>query len=214
MALAAVVALALISSLSGLRNGFAYDDQAIIVGNPQVHSLAGLLHRFAEPYWPADRGSGLYRPLTIILFSLQWVMSGGAPLIFHLTNILLYVALAVAVLSLARQLLPEPAAWLAGALFAVHPVHVEAVANGVGQAELTTGLAAVIAVRLYLGWRSAAPERPIGIPGTAALVVLYLAACLCKEHGMVLPALLLAAEFTVITDPRSWRARARALGPL
>lgn len=209
-----VFGLALAASLSGLHNGFAYDDQAIIAGNPNVQSLAGLLHRFVEPYWPTDRGSGLYRPLTIILFSLQWAVGGGAPLVFHLANILLYGALAVAVLTLVRQLLPESAAWLAAALFAVHPVHVEAVANGVGQAELTTALAVVVAVSLYLRARLDAPAIAVGAGTTAALVALYLAACLSKEHGVVLPVLLLAAEVTVVTDPRPWRERARGLGPL
>lgn len=208
-----ILGLALASSITSLGNGFAYDDQAIIVANQHVHSLADFGHRFLEPYWPADRGSGLYRPLTILLFGLQWAAGGGGPFAFHLLNVLLYAALSVAVFGLGRHLMPEAAAWLMAALFAVHPVHVEAVANGVGQAELTTALAVVGAVTLYLGWRRLAPLQPLSGRRVAGLVALYLVACGCKEHGVVLPALLLLVECTVVVDSRPLRARVATLWP-
>jgi hypothetical protein len=208
-----VIGLALAASLTSLGNGFAYDDQPIIVANPHVHSLAGFAHRFIETYWPAKDSAGLYRPLTILLFALQWAIGGGGPFVFHLVNVLLYAALAAAVFGLARQLLPEAGAWLAAALFAVHPVHVEAVANGVGQSELTAALAVVGALALYLSWRRSAPLQPLSGSQTAWLAGLYLVACGTKEHGVVLPALLLLAEFTVIEDSRAPRLRLAALFP-
>ncbi len=208
-----ILGLALAASVTSLGNGFAYDDQAIIVGNAQAHSLAGLWHRFLEPYWPPDRGSGLYRPLTIILFALQWTVGNGTPLVFHLVNVLLYAVLALLVFQLALQLLPEQPAWAAAALFAVHPVHVEAVANGVGQAELTTALAVVAAAVLYIRWRSRAPSRPLSPGQAAGLCLLYLVACFGKEHGVVVPALLLLAELVSVEDPSPGRERLRRLAP-
>jgi hypothetical protein len=208
-----LIGLALAASLTSLHNGFAYDDQPIIVANPHVQSLAGFGHRFVETYWPAKDSAGLYRPLTILLFALQWAIGGGGPFVFHLVNVLLYAALTAVVYSLARQLLPEAVAWLAAALFAVDPVHVEAVANGVGQSELTAALAAVSAVTLYLRWRRAAPLQPLSGAQSAWLAGLYLAACGTKEHGVVLPALLLLAEVTVMEDPRPARTRQAALFP-
>jgi hypothetical protein len=104
-----------------------------------------------------------------------------------------------------------PAAFLAGALFAVHPVHVEAVGNIVGQAELVVGLACVAAVVLYLRARSAGTVAP----GTvAAILALYALACLTKDNGIVLPALLVAAELTIVRDPTAPRSRIRPLLPL
>lgn len=210
--LLSIAGLALAASASGLLNGFVYDDQAIIVGNANVHTLAGLAHRFAEPYWPADRGTGLYRPLTIILFALEWALGGGSPLVFHIVNVLLCAALSVAVFVLAKEVLPVPAAWIAAALFAVDPVHVEAVANGVGQAELTTALAVVVATVGYLRWRA---EERLGPGRIALLVALYLVAVLSKEHGIILPALLLLAEFTVVrrSGASTLDARLRELRP-
>ena len=70
-------------------------------------------------------------------------------------NVVLYAATAVAVFWLASAMLPVPAAWLAGALFAVHPVHVEAVANVVGQAELWVALLVLLAAGQYVHRRNA-----------------------------------------------------------
>jgi hypothetical protein len=196
--LLSVAGLALAASVTSLGNAFAYDDNLAILINPRAHTLHAPWQAFAESYWPKERGGGLYRPLTILLFALQWLIGDGAPLVFHATNVLLYAGLSCAVLLLGLELLPEIGAWLVAALFAVHPVHVEAVGNLVGQAELTAGLAMVWATILYLRWRKAAPDSPLTPRQLATLVTLYLAACLCKEHGVVLPALLLLTELTVI----------------
>ncbi|HKV75095.1 MAG TPA: hypothetical protein VJN95_11290 [Gemmatimonadales bacterium] len=202
-----IAGLALAASVTSLGNGFAYDDNLAILINPRVHTLHAPWQAFAESYWPKERGGGLYRPLTILLFGVQWAIGGGAPLLFHLVNVALYAALSVLVLTLASLILPEAAAWLVAALFAVHPVHVEAVGNVVGQAELTTALAVVAAVILYLRWRARAPSERFTGRQLGLLGALYLAGCFCKEHGVVLPALLLAAELTVVADPRPMRER-------
>ena len=206
-----IAALALAASLTSLHNGFVYDDQAVIATNEHVHSLSGLWQRFSEPYWPADRGTGLYRPLTIVLFALEWAIGGGTPFVFHLTNVLLYALLSVLVFLCARRLVPESAAWVSAALFAVHPVHVEAVANGVGQAELTTACAMIGAMLLYLRGRASTGTSLIAAGPLAGLLFLYLAACLCKEHGVILPALLLIVELCVVKDSTRLFARMRGL---
>jgi hypothetical protein len=124
--------------------------------------------------------------------------------VFHVVNVALYIAVCVLVLGLARRLMPEPWDLVAAALFAVHPVHVEVVANVVGQAELVVTAIAVLAVTRYLDGRRA-------VLPTCALYALGL---LAKEHAAVIPALFVAAELTVVADPRTWRERLTALRPL
>jgi hypothetical protein len=153
-----IAALAVLASGVGIHNGFAYDDRWIIVQNVNAHSLNRPWELFDTTYWPTSRGASLYRPLTILLYAAQWVFGGGAPFLFHLVNISLYAADSVLVLLLGLQCLPRSGAWVAAALFAVHPVHVEAVANGVGQAELWTALILLSAVLIYVR------ERQGGIP--------------------------------------------------
>jgi hypothetical protein len=143
---------------------------------------------------------------------MQWMIGDGAPRVFHATSVLLYVGVCLALFGVCRRILPFVGAWVATAFFAVHPVHVEAVANIVSQAELLAALWSIIALGIYLRARvhGRAP-RPLEL---AAIVVLYAAAFLSKEHGVMLPAVFLAAEATVVRDRRSLRERARVLFPV
>jgi hypothetical protein len=194
-AIPSLVLLALASSLTGVVNGFTYDDRYIVELNPAMHGAMAWWRAFATSYWPADWGGDGYRPLTILAFRLETILGGGRPMVFHVANILLYAAVAVLVYRLARQLLPAWAAWLSAALFAVHPVHVEAVANVVGQSELLVAVALLPAVILYVRDRMHGPLRT----RTAVVIaLLYTVACFAKEHGVVLPALLGIAELTLV----------------
>lgn len=205
-----IAMLALASSAVGINNWFTYDDKYIIELNPATHTLHRWWTAFATSYWPKDWGGDGYRPLTIIAYKIQSVVGGGIPVYFHLVNIVLYALTAVLVYYIARRLLPEWAAWVTAALFAVHPVHVEAVAGIVGQSELFVALAVLVALLLYLRDRLAGPLRPWT---AAAIAALYVIACFSKEHGIVLPALLIAAELTVIHDDRAVRERVLELRP-
>ena len=191
-----IAVLALLSSVTGVANGFAYDDRWIIVENDHTHSLNHAWRLFNETYWPSIRGASLYRPLTILLYTVQWTIGRGSPLPFHLVNIALYVAVSVAVLWLALQLLPRGAAWVAAALFAVHPVHVEAVGNVVGQAELWTALIMTSAVALYV--RERRQGAPLSRATTIAILSLYVVGMLFKENAIILPALIVLAEVLLI----------------
>ena len=211
LALLAVALLAVMASLSGIKNGFALDDVHIIVENNRVHALSEAWRMFGQTYWPPDEGASLYRPLTIVLFAIQWALGHGSAFPFHFTNIFLYAIVAVALFRLALLLMPLPAAFVAAALFAVHPLHTEVVANVVGQAELWVALLVIVAVYRYIRARrkGALPYSEVAI-----LAALFFAACMFKEHAIVLPALLVAAELTVVGGKRRNVDRARELWPL
>jgi len=204
--------LAIAASATGLVNEFTYDDRPVILDNPFMRDLHGWWRAFSTTYWPPDWGSDGYRPLTTLAFKLEFALSGGSSMVVHGANIALYALTAVLAFYLARRLLPEWCAWVVAALFAVHPVHVEAVANGVGQSELLVAVFMIPAVTLYL--RDRMRDDGALAPRTiAAILLLYAAACFSKEHGIVLPALLIAAELTVIADTTPVRERARRLRP-
>jgi tetratricopeptide (TPR) repeat protein len=197
----AVAGLALAASANSLANGYAYDDVALIQLAPRMHSWANWPREFAQTYWPDGDG---YRPLTILAWRAQWILGDGSPVTFHAVNVALHVATSVAVFWMASGILPLLAAWIGAALYAVHPVHVEAIANVVGQAELIVALLVVLTVGLHLHARSRGPVSPRRWAGMAGL---YGIACLFKEHAFVTPALLLLAEATVVRDPLPLRQR-------
>ena len=208
---ATVALLALAACVTSLGHDFTYDDRYVIMMNDRAHSLRGFWRLFAQSYWPPKFGGDGYRPMVILLFTIQWIVGGGAAWLFHLTNILLAVATALGVYWMALALLPPLGAWLAAALFAVHPVHVEVTGNMVGQAELMVGLSLAVAMGLYLRRRR---DGTLGTGDVGVLALLYAVALFSKEHGAVFPILLLAAEWTVVHDERPWRARVVTLRPL
>lgn len=208
---AAIVLLAIAVSLTSLGNTYAYDDGYIVAANERLRSLHNIPALFADSYWGKDSPAGGYRPLTLALFTIQWVVGGARPIAMHIANVLFYAALCWAVFVLARQVLPRVAAWIAAALFAVHPVHVESVANVVGQAEITAALACVGGVLLYLRERNTGRMR---WPATLGVLACFVAAVLTKENGAVFPMLLLAAELTIVRDPRPIAQRFVTARPL
>ena len=205
--LAGLVFLAMAASISGIANQFAQDDFAIIWRNQAVHNLGHALRFFAEPYWPKPFTPDLYRPLALLSYAVQWVAGGGDALVFRVVSYLLYCLVTVAVFRIARLTLPFAVAFAAAALFAVHPVHVEAVAVAVNQGELWVALLSCIAVFRYVTARRAGGAIPIGT--TLGIGALYLVACFFKENALVLPGLLAAAELFLVPAGEPLKVRLR-----
>ncbi|HWA41386.1 MAG TPA: hypothetical protein VG712_07240, partial [Gemmatimonadales bacterium] len=206
VALLALILLAVVAMGRSLQNGWIQDDAPLILNNPAVHEASGLWSGFTEAYWPPPSTGGLYRPLARTTATFLWMGSGGALWVFRLAGLLLYIATVLAVWALARELLAPHQAWVAAALFAVHPVHTEAAAIAVDQGELVVTLCAALAVVVWLRWRRGELRAA---PAYAALIAAYLTALGFKENGLIIPALLGAAEVSlrgpvIVTTRRRW----------
>jgi len=188
----AVAACAVVVHLGALWNGFAFDDVSIVAFNPVVHSLSGVWRVFAEPYWPGNLSGAMYRPLPVATFALDWAV--GPPAWFHAVNLVWHAAVSVLVAVLTGRWVGRGGGLAAGLVFAVHPVHVEAVANIVGRSELMAALFAVLAVY-------AALERRSIVWSTVALAL----AVLSKEIGAVVPALIVWGWLTSVAARPSRR---------
>src|SRR5215212_5235981 len=149
----AIALIALVVTAGALRNGFALDDVHIIADNARVHTLDSFWKLFGQTYWPAEEGASLYRPLTMFAFAAQWVIGNGSPLVFHIFSSILFAATCVAFYFLVDELTTPATALIAGALFTVHPVHVEVFANVVGQAEMWVALLVFLATLQFVSAR-------------------------------------------------------------
>lgn len=196
LAALAVTAVGAIVALPSWFNRFVYDDVPVIVENKLVHALSAAPAIWRSSYWPVGM---LYRPLTIQIFNLEWVLGGERSRVFHGVSILLAALTVFLVWKLARRLLPPSGAAVAAALFAVHPVHVEAVANVVGQSELLAAIFTLLAVERYLAWREAGV---LALPRRLGLAALTLLAIASKETGYVTPLLIGLAELCHFRRPR------------
>lgn len=210
-AVAIVVLLAIAAAATSIRNGFAFDDVQIIQTNGRVHALADIWRLFGQTYWPPEDGGSLYRPLLMAAFTIQWVVGHGSPLPFHVANVIVYGVACVALYRLLLLMIPRETALLAAALFAVHPVHVEAVANIVGQAELWVSLLIFVATARYIRARR---KGTLSATETTKIASLYFGALMFKEHAVVLPGLLLSADLLMVKKGETTRERLRATWPL
>lgn len=181
----ALVAAAVFAN--SLANGFAYDDRVIIQENTAIHELETLPAALAKPYWPGDLGAAfeLWRPLSTGIYGLEWSLWGDSPAPFHALNVLLHCAAAVLVFRLLLLFVPFWGAVAGALVFAVHSVHVEAVANVVGRAEVLSAVLYLSACLLFCRWRTALDARRV-----AALCALYAAGFLTKESAVTLPGVL------------------------
>ena len=111
----------LLAYLPALRGGYLWDDNAHVTST-DLQSLDGL-----KRIWFEVGATQQYYPLLHTAFWLEHRLWGGAAWGYHLTNILLHAGAACLVVAVVRRL-ALPGAWLAGIVFAVHPVCVESVA--------------------------------------------------------------------------------------
>lgn len=211
-AAALAAALAVLVHLGALANGFAYDDNVLILGDPGLRSLAGLPARLLQPSWPATFGDeiGAWRPVTTATWALTWMASGGGATAFHALGVLLHAGVTALTVLLLAALATPAVALVGGALFAVHPVHVEAVANVAGSAETLAAIFALAACVLHV--RGGAGY---GLGRAAAVTAAYALAVLAKEGAAVLPLLLLLLDGARRdVELRRVAAYARERGPL
>jgi hypothetical protein len=183
-----IVILAMAVYANSLRNGFVLDDEGILVHNDVVHGLNGVWRAFVTPWWP--NGAGQYRPLVVASFSAEWTLWGGSAAGFHAVNVLWHAAATLLVYVFLRRWLSFGGSAIAAVLFAVHPVHVEAVANVVGRAELMAACG-ILGMLILHSRRS---------PWAVAA---FAAALLSKEHALIAPVLALVVDVIERPEARS-----------
>ncbi len=118
----AIVLLVFLAYGSALRAGFVWDDDKYVTDNPMLTAPDGL-----KQIWFSTHTQSQYFPLVYSTLRVERTLWGLNPAGYHLVNILLHGLNAVLVWVLLRRL-AVPGAWLAAAIFALHPVQVETVA--------------------------------------------------------------------------------------
>jgi hypothetical protein len=142
--LALLVLLAVLAYGNALSAGFTFDDEPDIRSNPAVTGGLDIIRILASPLPPGD----LYRPFTVLTFALNEALTPAQAAPFHAVNILLHATVTLLVFWLAVQIFHSGRiAMIAATLFALHPLHTEAVTGLVGRAEVLAalfGLAALL----------------------------------------------------------------------
>jgi tetratricopeptide (TPR) repeat protein len=174
-----------------LTYDFVWDDRFLILENPYIQDSRllgeGLLSDFWANYQDPRRFRNYYRPLVTLSYFADYTLWGENPAGYHATNILLHLANVFLVFGIGCALFrSRQVAWVAAAVFAVHPVHTESVTWISGRTDLLASVFVLLSLRQYL---KVAKQRTL--VGISTSTVFFVLALLSKEVAIVLPAALL-----------------------
>lgn len=165
----------------GVRNGFVdWDDDVYIRDNAYLRSADGL-----RAIW-LTRELPQYYPVTFTSHWLEYQLWGERAAGYYVVNVVLHAAVALLSFALLQTLgAGRPAAWLAAALFALHPMQVGTVAWLAERKNLLAGLFSVIALLVYVRHRQTGRWRWYALTLTAfALAVLSKSVALATLPSM------------------------------
>ncbi len=185
-----LIVLVLIVYWPAMHGEFFWDDVAFIRDNPAVQTWDHLITAWVDP---RAFGGIQYYPLTYTTSWMEYQLWGTNTFGYHLVNALLHGLNAILCWRLLGQL-GLRAAWVAAAIFALHPIQVESVAWMVERKNVLSG-AGFLGALIYFSRffqltgnssSSQGTNRDYGI-GSA----LFVAALISKSATVVLPAVLL-----------------------
>ncbi|KAL3881178.1 hypothetical protein ACJMK2_027635 [Sinanodonta woodiana] len=181
--------------LNSLNGDFVHDDIFAIKNNKDVLGKTPVSSLFFNDFWGKPMSDNTshksYRPLTVLTFRWNHYFFGLNPLSFHVVNVILHVVTTCLFTYTCHQvfLLPLSCAILSALVFAVHPIHTEAISGIVGRADV---LAAVMFLASFLCY-SRSLDAPFSLHDIPVVSSMFLFVCsilfggmamLCKEHGI------------------------------
>lgn len=203
---------------AGLHGAFIFDDLVSIVNNTPLRMLDGSLNSLIAAA-TSGTSSPLGRPLSMASFALNISFFGDAPFPFKLVNLVIHIANAMLVFTLARQawhrlgydtakarsLIPPIGV---AAVWSLHPINLTPVLLVVQRMTSLSALFVLSALVLYLYGRQA-KNRQGQFAIAVGLFVCWPAAVLSKETGLLLPAYIFLCEWLLLGTFRPVPARAK-----
>src|SRR5277367_5479774 len=192
-----------------LLNSFVYDDGQQILRNPYVKSWKFVPQIFGTTVWSFVGRAGTtnyYRPLMTFSYLVLWKIFGPMPFGFHLFSLIMQCAVVVMMFYAGRRLFQDDRiAWFAALLFAVHPIHTEAVAWIAALPDLEAGFLLMLAL-----WLLAAPGRK-DWKAELGVTLCFCLALLCKEPALMFAPLAVAFEHLAAADRAQTTLRQKML---
>lgn len=192
-----------------LRFDFVFDDNLVVLENPLVTGRLGVRELLSSQVRVVQVALGYYRPIITLLYRADRALWGLNPSGYHLTNLLWHLLATFLVYRVALRTTGWiVAAWAAALLFAVLPVHAEAIGWIQGRVDLVSTAFSLLALLALLRARDAAGRASWAWASLAGLMLLT--ALLAKESAAALPLAWAMWEVSSFKRDR-WREGAAAL---
>ena len=200
---ALVILLSIGVNANTMLNDFVFDDIRNILGNRWITDVKFLPDIFSTHLagFSGEYSASYYRPLVHVFYMAGYHAFGYAPWGFHLINILFHTVVSLLVYMIACRLFAVPEVsrgWLSppllvALLFAVHPIHTEAVAWVAGIMDISFSMFYLLSFYMYI--RSGEDNRSIFNRHFLVSLGSFFLATLCKEPALTLPLLLAVYDY-------------------
>ncbi len=197
IAVAAILFAGAAAYVNSLLNPFIWDDIALIVRNFHIGDLGYVPRLFLEGSYHQEITGNFYRPLLMASFALDFRYWALEPFGYHLFNLFLHLSNALLVYCLVWLLSKKKTVpFLAALLFAVHPVHTEAVTYISGRGDPLAAFFSLLSLLCFIKFTGQEGARKAAFYTVS--VVFFAMAAFAKESALALPAffVLYSACFT------------------
>lgn len=197
LAIGLIIILGILCYANSFSNPFIWDDHSLVVNNPYIKDVRLVKNIFTKDIAYGTQSSNFYRPIQSLSFELDYYLWGLNPFGFHLSNLLLHIAAAIAIF-LTFSLLFTGAKFIpliTALLFVSHPIQTEAVTYISGRADSLATLFMFLAILFYLKY-----SRNHKIISITAAIVSFIFAILSKEMALILPFLILLCDISFSND--------------
>jgi tetratricopeptide (TPR) repeat protein len=187
---------------NSIFNGFVWDDDFLIVRNPYIKDI-----KFAKKMFSSDVGEvathrvtlGHYRPISMLLFMLDYKLWGLRAGPYHLVNILIHAVNSILLFALFFSLSREKlVSFISALLFALHPIHTEAVTPIHNRMGIWVCLLMLISLLFYLR-----ANRQKSILCLFMSVMFFLLALFSKETAIMFVFILLCYDYFFTAEQRA-----------
>jgi protein O-mannosyl-transferase len=193
---AILTALIFISYIPVWQNAFIWDDKPYIILNDNVKNFS--FSKIGEFFYgPNSFQVGNYHPLTMLSLAIEYLLVKDNVWLYHFNNLVLHAVNSWLVFRLLKKLNQNTLiSFITALLFAIHPMHVESVAWAAERKDVLYTLFQLLALIYYVKYDESKDTKFY-----IYSILLFVASCLSKGMGVVLPALLLITDYCFLKKP-------------
>jgi tetratricopeptide (TPR) repeat protein len=194
------ILLTVLAFWKALETPFFWDDEPLILYNPYLGRATGLVQFFSPEYWRTSLFPKDYRPIEMYSYSFDYLFWRKNPVGFHFTNILLHIFNCFSVYVLVNFLFRRKLlAALTSLIFAIQPIHSEAVIWIQNRSELLVSCLSIVSIIAFIRYITNERGKSLFLPISS---IAFALAFLTKESAIIVPPLCAAALLPFHNVPR------------